>query len=41
MGVAYWAKLRGRNAALWFAAGVLMTPLVASFALMLMDRYRV
>lgn len=41
MGVAYWARLRGRSAAVWFAAGVLMTPLVASVALMLMDRYGV
>ena len=39
MGVAYWAKLDGRNAALWFAAGVALTPLGASLVLGLMNRY--
>jgi hypothetical protein len=39
MGVAYWAKLDGRNATLWFAAALVMTPLGASIALMIWDRY--
>ena len=39
MGVAYWAKRDGRNPALWFAAALVMTPLGASLALMLLDRY--
>ena len=39
LGVAYWAKLDGRNPALWFAASVALTPLGASIALMICDRY--
>jgi hypothetical protein len=39
MGVAYWAKLDGRNPAIWFAAGVVLTPIGASIALMIADRY--
>ena len=39
MGVAYWAKLDKRNPAVWFAAGVLLTPLGSSVALMVADRY--
>jgi hypothetical protein len=39
MGVAYWAKLDGRNPALWFVNAVVMTPLGASIALMIWDRY--
>jgi hypothetical protein len=39
MGVAYWAKLNRRNPGIWFAAAVLITPLGASVALMVMDRY--
>ena len=39
MGVAYWAKLDGRNSTVWFAAAVVLTPLGASVALMLWDRY--
>ncbi len=38
LGVAYWAKLDGRNPAVWFGAAVLMTPLGASIALMVFDR---
>ena len=38
MFVAYWAKLGGRNPALWFALAVLLTPLGGSIALMLADR---
>jgi len=39
MGVAYWAKLDGRNPALWFGASLALTPLGASVALMIADRY--
>ena len=39
MGVAYWAKRDGRNPAVWFAAAVAITPLGASVALSVMDRY--
>ena len=39
MGVAYWAKLDGRNPAIWFAAALVVTPLGASVALMVYDRY--
>ena len=39
MGVAYWAKLDGRRPGVWFVASVTMTPLGASIALMVMDRY--
>jgi hypothetical protein len=39
MGVSYWAKLDGRNPIIWFAAGVVLTPLGASIALMIADRY--
>jgi hypothetical protein len=39
MGVAYWAKRDSRNPALWFAAALVMTPLGASVALSVMDRY--
>jgi hypothetical protein len=39
MGVAYWAKQDGRNPSLWFAAAIVMTPLGASIALMIWDRY--
>jgi len=39
MGVAYWAKMDGRNASVWFAAAVVLTPLGASIALMVWDRY--
>ena len=40
MGVAYWAKLNKQNPAVWFAAGILLTPLGASIALMALGRYR-
>ena len=30
MGVAYWAKLDGRNPTFWFAAATLLTPLGGS-----------
>ena len=39
MGVAYWAKRDGRNTSVRFAAAVAMTPLGASIALMIWDRY--
>jgi len=39
MGIAYWAKLDGRNPTIWFAASVVLTPLGASIALMIADRY--
>ena len=39
LGVAYWAKLDRRNPGIWFVAAVLVTPLGASIALMVMDRY--
>jgi hypothetical protein len=38
MGVAYWAKIHARNAALWFALAVVLTPLGASIALAVADR---
>jgi len=39
MGIAYWAKLNGRNPLLWFAASVALTPLGASIALMIWGKY--
>jgi hypothetical protein len=39
MGVAYWAKLDGRNPALWFGASLALTPLGASAALVIANRY--
>ena len=39
MGIAYWAKLDGRNPTVWFAVAVVLTPLGASIALMIWDRY--
>jgi len=39
MGVCYWAKLDGRNPAVWFAAAIVLTPLGASIALIVADRY--
>jgi hypothetical protein len=39
MGVAYWAKLDGRNPAIWFGASLALTPLGASVALMIAGRY--
>ena len=39
MGVAYWAKLDGRHAGIWFAVAVVLTPLGASIALIVWDRY--
>ncbi len=39
MGVGYWARLDGRNAAVWFAASIALTPLGGSLALMAMDRW--
>ncbi|MCP5410700.1 MAG: hypothetical protein H6924_00865 [Alphaproteobacteria bacterium] len=38
MGLAYWAKIHGRNPALWFILAVALTPLGASVALMVADR---
>jgi hypothetical protein len=39
MGVAYWAKLDGRRAGVWFIASIVLTPLGSSAALMIADRY--
>jgi hypothetical protein len=39
MGIGYWAKMDGRNPAVWFGAALLLTPLGASIALMIADRY--
>jgi len=39
LGVAYWAKLDGRNATVWFGAALVLTPLGASIALMAFDRF--
>ena len=39
LGVAYWAKIDGRKPAVWFAAAIVLTPLGASIALAMMDRY--
>jgi len=41
MGVGYWAKIHGRNAAIWFALAIILTPLGASVLLMLSDRFGV
>ena len=38
MGVAYWAKIHGRNPALWGLLAVVLTPLGGSVALMVADR---
>ncbi|HWA68661.1 MAG TPA: hypothetical protein VG821_02365 [Rhizomicrobium sp.] len=38
MGVAYWARLEGRNAGVWFALALMLTPLGASVALMIRAR---
>jgi hypothetical protein len=40
MGIAYWAKLDGRNPLVWFAASVVLTPIGGSVALMIADRYQ-
>ena len=39
MGVAYWAKLDQRSPGVWFVTSLILTPLGASLALMVMDRY--
>ena len=39
MGVAYWAKIHGRKPWIWFALAVGLTPLGASIALALSDRW--
>jgi hypothetical protein len=39
MGVAYWAKLHGRNPGFWFVFAMLLSPLVGSVALWAADRY--
>jgi hypothetical protein len=38
LGVAYWAKLDGRNPTVWLGAALLLTPLGASIALMAFDK---
>ena len=39
MGVGYWAKIHGRNAALWLGLAILLTPLGAGLAMALADRW--
>ena len=39
MGVAYWAKLDGRNAFWWFTVAAICSPLLGSVALWACDRY--
>ncbi len=39
MGIAYWAKLDGRNPLVWFVASVALTPIGGTIALMIADRY--
>jgi hypothetical protein len=39
MGVAYWAKIDGRNPTFWFAAATLLTPLGGSVLLWAVNRY--
>jgi hypothetical protein len=39
MGVGYWAKIHGRNAPLWFALGIVLTPIGGSLALMAADKF--
>jgi hypothetical protein len=41
MGVAYWAKVHGRKAGIWFVLAIILTPLGASVLLMLSDRFGV
>jgi hypothetical protein len=41
MGVGYWAKIHGRNPAIWFALAIILTPLGASVLLMLSDKFGV
>jgi hypothetical protein len=38
MGVAYWAKLDGRNPMVWFGASLILSPLGGSIALMVLGR---
>ncbi len=39
MGVAYWARLGGRKPWLWFALGIVLSPLGGSVALYAADRW--
>jgi hypothetical protein len=39
MGIAYWAKLDGRNPGIWFAAAIVLTPIGGTIALMIADKY--
>jgi hypothetical protein len=39
LGVSYWAKLHGRSATVWLGAALMLTPLGASIALMVFDKY--
>ncbi len=41
MGVAYWAKMSGRNGWLWFALAVVLSPLGGSVALYAVDRFSI
>ena len=41
MGVAYWAKMSGRNGWLWFALGVVLSPLGGSAALYAVDHFSI
>jgi hypothetical protein len=38
IGVAYWARLDGRKAGVWFTLAILLTPLGASVAMMIRGR---
>ena len=39
MGVAYWARLGGRNPVPWFVVALALTPLGGSILLMMADRW--
>jgi hypothetical protein len=39
MGVAYWAKLDGRNPAFWFFTAVILSPLMGSILLWAVAKY--
>ena len=38
LGVAYWAKIHGRNTTLWLGLAIVLTPLGASVILGFLDR---
>jgi hypothetical protein len=39
MGIAFWAKLDGRNPAVWFGASIVLTPIGAGVALNVIGRH--